>query len=1794
MKQQTLLIILTISLLVQLAQAQTCKNTQEPDNMPSEATALTGKACAIGEAEKSDQDLILWTVSEEDAKKFWILELEGPKNQLSELEVLRVTLAEDGSTVTARETLLTLSTPDGNLESSQPLIFAPGTYILGMVSAGEGGYYLNLRPDKHPNNPSANRNLPSNRDYEPNESTEEASIVKGAFSFAGDIVGSPDYYRWEVSEEEAKQLWQLQAQAMLGSELTIKIFDSSGEQVTVASIEGSDNLAINNLGLIADTYTLVLSPPSKLPTPYVISTAPLGIPTDGQEIEPNNTFKEANILKPEAPMVGDLDTQGSDYFRFTINSVEETRSIQLKLDKQIRINLCLYDNEGTRLKCQSSENTALTNLKLSGDYGLSVSPVGVQEEGIPYALSIVNENVAKPGFETEPNDRSEDAFVLNDSNAVRGNLVASEYDFFQFTVEGNPQLWRIQAVGEGIRNLELTNLAGRQMQARGVNVGEKRIRLDNLLLFPGTYFISLLGQDTDYALRAVSLGPPDELLESLTPLEDSVEPLQEEAELAVEDDFRVIIPGPRPEGLIEQEPNDVPGSAERLRFDAPRVGLLPSGDADVYRFFLAAEQYIKFEVTPPKDAQVQISFDSDIRTISSELGAVAMYEGLLLPGDHVVTLKAWTPSEGFYQLRLTQLDPLAVPADLEPNNRQEQARPLPAAFDVSGTIGQYNDQDWFRLPILSQETQMTIAMKGAVSDLAFMVGEEVLEFYFDREANAYQGVIPADTIVDLRLRGRGEGDYSLDFTFDNAPEIGDLPDIALTLESNVKEVAAYWHEGQKIPLSLTIKNNSDSEQALTLQNASSDHNWTPSFKQESLTLAAGEQETLSGQIEVLADARDDQPVLITAGVANEQSFINSTSLSITPSCIAPTVNAQQIWPLPKELLGGLNVAWAGLGSQVVGDNRFAPDAFDGTLSGSRGAQRSLGEVITVELAGNEPVKLLGTLLHPQASVHRDEQLKDFDILVSLDGETFTEIFSGELSAVKTEQAFIFDEPVEARFAQIRLNNNYGIKTHAGFGEWKLITAPDVLKGPFNIADPALGGNVVYSDPFTGWKDAIVTAKNEGQFQVRPRDNIYEWVVGFHHYRAAQITELQWLDSPDQRPEQYLQKVEIEVSLEEPVGPWQSLATWELERSEDGIAPLKLESPIWARFVRFRASDPETGYAPTVPQQIIVLERASDEEYQSILGEWGMNSRNSIYEWLNPPVIDAIISDDDNNDSRENVQLLELDKDFSGRVLVEEDIDWLRIDIPENHNILNITLRGDPSIDYQFELQNEVGQAVAAHISGDNLRHNEIVLTANVTSGSYFLKIEEPPRSVVFSWDTSGSVGPFYDVIDQTMAQFAQEVKEGREEVNLLPFADTELEFLLRDWSGDASTVMSAVANSDRRASSSNAESALTLSTLGLRDRFGTRAIMFITDAETDGIKLTPSLWQALKEIKPRIFSFEISSRGSTYTQDMLQSWAGVNNGVYDLAINTGDLEIGFARATCMLRRPKTYHVRAKAIFEEPTGPGFLKVVQKEFSDLELEEEAVSSSVAVEVILDASGSMFKKLEDKFRYVIAKEVLSDLVANTLPDDVPFALRVFGNREEQSCRTDLEVPLGVLERESVQEVIAGIVPQAFAGTPIADSLLQVASDLSGSDGPKTVILITDGEESCDGDVEAAIQSLKDQGIDVQLNIIGFDFDADDKEKARQQFRAWAELGGGKYFDANSAEELELSLTQAVQAPTEVTFEVIDSQEKVIATGTVNGEALELPAGNYKLQIMTAEPYIIDVQILAEETKQLEIEQE
>ena len=216
--------------------------------------------------------------------------------------------------------------------------------------------------------------------------------------------------------------------------------------------------------------------------------------------------------------------------------------------------------------------------------------------------------------------------------------------------------------------------------------------------------------------------------------------------------------------------------------------------------------------------------------------------------------------------------------------------------------------------------------------------------------------------------------------------------------------------------------------------------------------------------------------------------------------------------------------------------------------------------------------------------------------------------------------------------------------------------------------------------------------------------------------------------------------------------------------------------------------------------------------------------------------------------------------------------------------------------------------------------------------------------------------------------------------------------------------------------------------------------------------------------------------------------------------------------------------------------------------------------AVGVIFDASGSMLQRIDDARRVEIARQTLTDLVTETIPPGVGFSLRVFGHREAGSCRTDLELPLAPLDPATAGAAIGGIEAMNLARTPLGASIESAAGDLADVDGKRLLIVLTDGEETCDGDAAAAIESLRGRGWDISVNIVGF---AIDDASLQAEFAAWAELGGGAYFSAGDAAELADALTQAVATG----FTVTNAAGDVVAEGRP-GEFITLPAGDYAVE--------------------------
>lgn len=190
-------------------------------------------------------------------------------------------------------------------------------------------------------------------------------------------------------------------------------------------------------------------------------------------------------------------------------------------------------------------------------------------------------------------------------------------------------------------------------------------------------------------------------------------------------------------------------------------------------------------------------------------------------------------------------------------------------------------------------------------------------------------------------------------------------------------------------------------------------------------------------------------------------------------------------------------------------------------------------------------------------------------------------------------------------------------------------------------------------------------------------------------------------------------------------------------------------------------------------------------------------------------------------------------------------------------------------------------------------------------------------------------------------------------------------------------------------------------------------------------------------------------------------------------------------------------------------------------------------INVLILVDASYSMKENLGGgEPKMTSAKRVLESTLAR-IPPDVNLGLRVFGESfsgsPEIDCqRSSLLVPIGNGNRRSIIEAVRNVRP--FGLTPLTFALMQAERDLRHVQGSKTVILISDGAETCGGDPCQYIARLHAMGVKLKVDIVGLGLHRE--RDARAQLNCIAEHSGGKYYDANTAAELANSISNMVNA--------------------------------------------------------------
>lgn len=189
-----------------------------------------------------------------------------------------------------------------------------------------------------------------------------------------------------------------------------------------------------------------------------------------------------------------------------------------------------------------------------------------------------------------------------------------------------------------------------------------------------------------------------------------------------------------------------------------------------------------------------------------------------------------------------------------------------------------------------------------------------------------------------------------------------------------------------------------------------------------------------------------------------------------------------------------------------------------------------------------------------------------------------------------------------------------------------------------------------------------------------------------------------------------------------------------------------------------------------------------------------------------------------------------------------------------------------------------------------------------------------------------------------------------------------------------------------------------------------------------------------------------------------------------------------------------------------------------------------------LIMDASGSM--NADDgtgQPKIEAARQALTELI-DGLPQDAIVGLRAYGHRtpntdREAGCQdTELLVPVGAGNRDQLQQAVDGL--QASGYTPIGISLRAALDDLP-ADTPRTVVLVSDGIDTCAPPPACeTAREIVAEGVDLRVETVGFQVDAE----AEEELRCIAEVTGGTYRPAESAEDLARELRANIATGTPV----------------------------------------------------------
>lgn len=180
-----------------------------------------------------------------------------------------------------------------------------------------------------------------------------------------------------------------------------------------------------------------------------------------------------------------------------------------------------------------------------------------------------------------------------------------------------------------------------------------------------------------------------------------------------------------------------------------------------------------------------------------------------------------------------------------------------------------------------------------------------------------------------------------------------------------------------------------------------------------------------------------------------------------------------------------------------------------------------------------------------------------------------------------------------------------------------------------------------------------------------------------------------------------------------------------------------------------------------------------------------------------------------------------------------------------------------------------------------------------------------------------------------------------------------------------------------------------------------------------------------------------------------------------------------------------------------------------------------------IVMDGSGSMWGQIDGRTKLEVARETVAK-VLGTVPADQELGLMAYGHRTKGDCR-DIELMVAPA-KGTARAIGERVSTMRFLGkTPLSDAVRQAAEALRYGEEAATVVLVTDGLETCNADPCALGRELEAAGLNFTAHVIGFGL----TKAEGAQVACLAENTGGRYIEASNANALREALASTVAAP-------------------------------------------------------------